>query len=337
MDFKDILKKFWFVMLIAFVFVVYIVALTVQTIKEKPYEVKALQKDGQSVVYNIGDTYYYANDLYDDLYSNFGVNQIWTSYYKSIVSNAVETTETLNNYASYMAQYYLYSYDSEQLASMLKSYGYSGTDDLTNYFLDQAKLTTMISEYLTANYDKYVAPTVEQSNPKKIYHILVKVADIQEVENEDGTTSHVANPTEEESAKLNEVLKALADGTSFKEVATNYSEDSSASQEGLLGIVTLNTSNLVTEFKDTCDELNVGETSEVITTTYGYHIIMAEEATVEELTSDSSFISEITNLFPSVQLQCIVDKANELGYKLYDETLKSQIEATLASGSEVTE
>lgn len=334
MDFKDIFKKFWFVIIIAAVFIVYIVALTVQTIKDQPYEVKSLQKDGKSVVYSIGDKNYYADDLYNDLYTNFGENQVWTSFYKSIVRNGIETTETLNNYASYMAQYYLYNYDENQITSMLKSYGYKGTEDLTNYFLDQGKLTTLISDYLTAHYDEYVTPVVEEISPKKIYHILVKVSDVEEVTDENGVTTHIAHPTEEESAKLDEVVKALDNGEDFKVVASAHSEDTSAAQEGLLGIVTKNTNNLVSEFKNTCDILNVGETSEVITTTYGYHVIYAEEATKEELTSDSSFIGEISNVFPSFQLKCILDKADELGYTLYDENLNSQISAQLAAESE---
>lgn len=334
MDFKDILKKFWFVMIIALVFLGYVIALTIQTVKEKPYEVKSKEVNGQSVIYSVDGTNYFADDLYNDLYSNFGENQVWQSFYKSVIKNGIESTDELNNYASYMAQYYLYSYDESQLTSMLNSYGYNSLDDLTNYFLDQAKVTTLISDYLIANYDEYVAPVVEKVAPKKIYHILVKVADVSEEKDENGNTYHVANPTEEESKKINDALNELKNGADFKDVAVKYSEDTSAAQGGLLGIVTKNTTNLVQEFKDACDVVEIGSTTDIITTTYGYHIIYAENAEIDELTSDSQFITEVTNNFPNVQLKAIMEKADELGYVLYEEHLKAEIEASLASESE---
>ena len=337
MDFKDIFKKFWFVMLIGLVFLVYVVVLIVQTVQAQPYEVKGLEKDGQAVVYTVDDdTYYFADDLYNDLYDMYGMNDVWMSFYKSVVRNGVETTDTLNNYASYLAQYYLSNGDTSSIDSSLKSYGYSGgIDDLTAYFLDQSKVTQLLSDWLIAHYDEYVAPVVETSNPKKISQILIKVADVTETENADGTTTHTANPTEDEQKKLDDVLAALESGEDFADVAEEYSDDSSASNGGLLGIVTTESvENYVTEFKDECLAIQPGETSEVITTSYGYHIIKCEEPAQDELTSDTSFISEIKEVYPNVELQCIMDKADELGYVLYDETLKEEIDLQLNSGSE---
>ena len=120
------------------------------------------------------------------------------------------------------------------------------------------KQQEVIKQYLLDNYDVEVEPKLADINPRKISHILIKVADVTESTDENGNTIHTANPTAEEQAKLDEVLKAL-ETKSFEEVAKEYSEDSSAAIGGLIGIVDANNkSNYVAEFADASMNLNYG-------------------------------------------------------------------------------
>ena len=71
--------------------------------------------------------------------------------------------------------------------------------------------------------------------------------------------------------------------------------------------------------------LNYGEVSDVITTTYGYHIIKCDEASKDELCSDSGFQSSLSS--NAVFFKAIYSKANELNYVINDESLSELIDS----------
>lgn len=324
MDTKDIIKKYWFVAIVGILLVVFIIFYCVDLNKNKEVKVDTLVKDGQTVIYSIdNDTYYFADDLYEDLALDLKANAELNSFILNVCREGVETTSDMSNYAASYAQYVLQSNDKTTIDKQLRQYGYEGSDDLSTYCIDMLKQQEVIKEYLYNNYETEVEPKLAELNPRKISHILIKVADVEEVTNEDGSTTHVAHPSDEEQAKLDAVLEALKTKT-FEEVAKEYSEDSSATIGGLIGIVDVNTkSNYVSEFADASMALNYGEVSDVITTTYGYHIIKCDEASKDELCSDSGFQSSLST--NSVFFKAIYAKANELNFVINDESLSELI------------
>lgn len=326
MDTKDIIKKYWFVALVGILLVVFIIFYCVDLNKNKEVKVDTLVKDGQTVIYSIdNDTYYFADDLYEDLALDLKANAELNSFILNVCREGVETTGDMSNYAASYAQYVLQSNDKTTIDKQLRQYGYEGSDDLSTYCIDMLKQQEVIKEYLYNNYETEVEPKLAELNPRKISHILIKVADVEEVTNEDGTKTHVAHPSDEEQAKLDAVLEALNTKT-FEEVAKEYSEDSSATIGGLIGIVDVNTkSNYVSEFADASMALNYGEVSDVITTTYGYHIIKCDEASKDELCSDSGFQSSLSS--NAVFFKAIYSKANELNYVINDESLSDLIDS----------
>ena len=326
MDTKDIIKKYWFVALVGILLVVFIIFYCVDLNKNKEVKVDTLVKDGQTVIYSIdNDTYYFADDLYEDLALDLKANAELNSFILNVCREGVETTSDMSNYAASYAQYVLQSNDKTTIDKQLRQYGYEGSDDLSTYCIDMLKQQEVIKEYLYNNYETEVEPKLAELNPRKISHILIKVADVEEVTNEDGTKTHVAYPSDEEQAKLDAVLEALNTKT-FEEVAKEYSEDSSATIGGLIGIVDVNTkSNYVSEFADASMALNYGEVSDVITTTYGYHIIKCDEASKDELCSDSGFQSSLSS--NAVFFKAIYSKANELNYVINDESLSELIDS----------
>jgi len=73
-------------------------------------------------------------------------------------------------------------------------------------------------------------------------------------------------------AKIKEAQKKLEAGVDFSEVAREYSEDpGSASKGGDLGFQ--ERGNLVRDFEEAAFKLEVGETSGIVKTEFGYHII----------------------------------------------------------------
>ena len=100
-----------------------------------------------------------------------------------------------------------------------------------------------IEEYYNAHKDEFLTPEKWRAS-----HILVK--------------------TEEEATA---VLTELANGKSFEELAKEKSQDTTASRGGDLSYFTKG--QMVQEFEDAVSKLEVGQTSGIVKTQFGYHII----------------------------------------------------------------
>lgn len=100
----------------------------------------------------------------------------------------------------------------------------------------------------------------------RVRHIFVKAA--------------AALPEEEKKkafAKAEGLLQRLQKGEDFAKVVAEASEDSdTAGKGGDLGVISPGKTNS-TEFEKAVFSLKVGETSAVITSSYGYHIVRVEE------------------------------------------------------------
>ena len=235
----------------------------------------------------------------------------------------------MEDYAASYAAYLLQYYDEETVLTYLRQEGYRSLDDLQDMYLYSLKQGEFIANYYTDHYDEYVKDVVDSENPRIISHILVKVADVEEVTDEEGNTIHIAHPTDEESGRIEEILKEL-ETREFSDVAAQYSDDGSASNGGKLGLVTnTNASNYVQEFADTSLALKPGEVSDVITTTYGYHIIFAEEATTDDLFADSDFLQLIDTTHPEAFYLAVKEAADAQGVKIYSEDLLAALDTTV--------
>lgn len=332
MNTKEILKKYWFVCLVAILLVVFIGVYLSDSIKNKPIEVKGLKHDGKDVIYKLGDdSYYYADDLYNELYPVYGANLAFNSYFHALLNEVVETTDEMETNAANQAAAILQYYDEATIMNALKQGGYNSIDDLTKYCLDSYKYSEFMKKTYTEGYDEYVKPVMEQENPRIISHILIKVADVTVNTDDEGNETYTFNPTEEEQAKLDEVLAKLKESDAdFATIATEYSEDGSASNGGELGVVSeSNKTNYVVPFADAAMKLKDGETSEVVETQYGWHIIKCSIPEFETLFTYTDFTNLLSQYNPNLDAKLILAKADELGYEIVNEDLKNYIKENL--------
>ena len=112
----------------------------------------------------------------------------------------------------------------------------------------------------------YMAHTKDYTTPEqvKVRHILIKV----------GPNDPKADA--EARAKAEDVLKQLKAGGNFADLAKKYSDDpGSKVQGGELGFIQHGTT--VPEFDKAAFALNPGQTSDLVKTQFGYHIIQTEE------------------------------------------------------------
>ncbi len=101
-------------------------------------------------------------------------------------------------------------------------------------------------------------------------HILVKYAGAKKAKPE------VVRTREQACLRAEEARAQLADGKSFADVVSRYSEEPGATtREGSLG--TVERSHVVPAFADAAFELKPGEVSQVVETDFGFHVILRTE------------------------------------------------------------
>ncbi|HEX6829629.1 MAG TPA: peptidylprolyl isomerase, partial [Burkholderiales bacterium] len=116
-----------------------------------------------------------------------------------------------------------------------------------------------IHEFYVANPDKFKRP--EQARAR---HVLIRVHP-----GADAAQRQAAR------ARIEEVLAKARKGGDFAELARKYSEDSSASLGGDLGLFPRG--RMVAPFDEAVFSLKAGQVSDVVETEYGYHVIKLEE------------------------------------------------------------
>jgi len=320
---KDLLKKYWFLGLVALGLFVYLIVYAIQAYQARPVYVETKESDGKSVVYTLNGVDYYADELYDDLeeYANAAAFAKWKSL---VIDEAIEDSEELNTYATNYASYIQQNNEESTIISALKQAGYSnGMDDLFDYCLDLVKSNELNSQYYRTNYDKFVQNVVDSKTPKNIYQILITVEDVEETTDENGNTIYVPNMNEEEQASYDKIVSDLLT-KDFETVAKEYYSEQGSESDGFVGLYTSETSSsrFVTPFANSVNSLSFDEVSEPVASEYGYHIIKVTEPTKDELMEDDQFMSEVANFYSYANVYALKEKADELGYSLSSESLK---------------
>ena len=333
MNTKEILKKFWFVILIGVLFLGLILAYGIDSIKNQEVVKEPKEIDGQYIVYSINGENYTADELYSELKDVYGLQTIYQMYDRLVSDKAINTTQEMKDIASSNAQYLLSYYGKEELDAQMQSIGFAGSDEAYDYYLYIQKAQQLRINYLKEHSEEYVIPFVEKNAPKVISHILVKVADVEEVTNEDGTKTLVAHPTFEEEEKLNDVLKAL-ETEDFATVAKQYSEDGSAQDGGILGYFDNNNTTYVDTFKETAKTVSEGEMSDVFVSEYGYHIIYCNTENLDELYVYTDFLNAMFEAYPNLYNLPLVEKAKELGIEFTDVELYNTLVEAMGVESE---
>lgn len=334
MDKKDFLKKYWFICLIAAALLVFIGIYAADSYKNREITVSNKQIDDKYVVYTVDGEPVYADDFYEKLYAAAGQTQAVVAYERAIFEAGIETTEEMKNNAAAYASTIFQSYSQEYVLSSLKAMGYTnGLDDLTQYYIDAQKQDQMIRDYVTANADAYVVPTLG-TNGRIIYHILVQCETEPVYDEEGNIVEYKANPTEEQTAALNSILEYLSDeNNTFEYAAYQFSEDTGSKDNGgYIGAINEENAAIYDEmFAKAALALNDDEVSDVVVSQFGYHIIKNVGSTVEKALNDYYFLSDLENSYPNLAIKAILEKGAELGFEIKDKELLDSINSQLES------
>lgn len=335
MNLKELMKKYWFVCVVGVALIAFIGIYAADTYKNRELTVQAKDIDGKSAVYSVDGEYVFADDFFDSLYLQNGANCALTKFINAIINDAYETTSEIEELATNNAAGYYQYYGEDYCLQLLNSNGYTGgIKELPQFFIDSQKQLNLYKDYVKANYDElYANYDIETEKPRMVYHILINVADVASSTDEDGNAVYTPNPTEEEQAKIDAVLKALEEGQDFLEVQAQYNDDG-ANDPYFINVS--NSSKLVAPFLNASIELEEGQTTDLVATQYGYHIIKNYGANKDLFVENTTFLNQINQANPNSLLEAIMKKADELGYKLVDEELSNFIDNQL-KGNEVAE
>lgn len=316
----EVLKKQWFVVLIALIFTSFAIYYIYDTNKGK---LPGKSIDGKDVVATIGEQTITADDLYEGLDKTMSGSVASVYFSRYVADQSVETTDALKEeaktnaegYRSYVEQTYGTATD-DMIAASLKQLNFNSLED---YFLIEAKKTKLYQDYYDKHLEELFQPLCEEKNGRVLSHILIKMDDAE-------------NPTEEELAKIEKVDAALAEGEDFGDVAEKYSDDSSASDGGLLGYSDDDTS-YVTAFKETAATLKKGEVSDwvkVTSTNYsGWHKILCVEDSYEGIIENKdvkeSIYSAIESANSTIRSEIIWKAGKKLDISFADKELKAAL------------
>jgi len=130
----------------------------------------------------------------------------------------------------------------------------------TESYTDKLKVKEReIRRYYKKNIDSYVTPP-----EVKARHILVKIVP-------DAPEKILL----EKQEKLKKLLEKIRNGESFEELAKKHSEDGTSSEGGDLGW--FGPGEMVPAFEDAAFSLEIGQTSEIVRSPFGLHLIKIED------------------------------------------------------------
>jgi peptidyl-prolyl cis-trans isomerase D len=138
-------------------------------------------------------------------------------------------------------------------------------------FLDKSKVMGQVQvapEELRAYYNQHQNEYRVQDEVK-VSHILIKTP----VAGADGKVDEKG--VEEARKKAEDVLKQVKGGAKLEDLAKKYSDDPSAKQGGELGWI--GRGRTVPEFEKAAFSLGKGQTSDLVKSSYGFHIIRTED------------------------------------------------------------
>ncbi len=317
---KEFLKKNWFVAVLA----VILLGITIFFVYDQNKDaLPGKTAGGSGVVYTFDGKDVTADDLYDKFYAKDGKDAAFIVMQRKLLDQVAKTTDDMEKNAKALAQQYINyyaNYYGDYAATYLEQQAEAlGYESFVQYLLYSEKSEILDRAYIKAHLDDFWAAFTERYSPRIVSHVLVQFEDVEK-------------PTEEETAKLEEVKKAWASGEyTFAQLAEKYSDDAgSAVNGGKIGYLDKNSYNTyVKEFVDNGLATKAGETSEWFTSKYGYHMIHVDTDAAEDLLEEINCLERILTMYPNMEKAAMWDKMNELGVKFHAEGLEDSIKAAL--------
>lgn len=235
-------------------------------------------QDGKQVVAEINGKQFTAEDLFDELKSQYGVSAL-VNMIDNYIANE-EMTDEIKEEAKKQAESLVNTYkayNSTDWNKFLNSNGFANENELSEYFQANYQQQLVVEKYVKENVIK--DEDIQKYYDEDIYgEITVRHILIKPETKTDMTDAEKKEAKEKALASAKEIIASLKDSTNLEEdvskLAKEKSADTGSASEGGLIQNFTNESGLVKEFFEASVKLEVGKlTEEPVETEYGYHII----------------------------------------------------------------
>ena len=217
----------------------------------------------------------------------------------------------------------------ENLNRQLKSLGMS-VEQLRTRMLEETTAEAVVERELNIKigdadikkfYDENPAK-FEQPEMVRASHILLSTKD------ETAKTELTDAQKAAKRKKLEDILKRARAGEDFAKLAKEYSEDPGSKNNG--GEYTFPRGQMVPEFEAAAFSLNTNQVSDIITTSFGYHIIKLQEKMPAKKLELAKVSQEVRDYLKSQAVQKdlpgFIDKMKkEANVEILDEKLKTPV------------
>ncbi len=276
------------------------------------------------------------DDLYKDLKTRYAMNYLINEFDERILNKEYDDSEEAKNYVENQMKIYrlYYGNDDSKLLTELQNAGYSSLSEFedvikTSYKRTLAKKDYMKNTITDSEIEKYYKDNVY--GDITVSHILVKVDSTG-----DNTDDEKKTAEEKSQDKIKEIYEKLDSGTSFAEVAKEYSEDvATSSNGGRIGTFNKGemTEKFNAEFENAVLNLETGKyTTKTIKSSYGYHIIYKDEQkekpaleTIKQTIIDTLVDEKIKEDTKS-EYKAMIELRKKYGLTFNDEELNTQYE-----------
>ena len=321
----EILKKNWFVVLIAVLLCGFAIYYVWDTTKDF---VKGKSVDGKDVIASIDNYDLTADDLYGEI-ERFSVSQLYYRFRNAVIEQTVtEETDEMKENADKLKENLeaqaqsSSSYSADELISnMLESVGLE-SDELDRFCMLAQKESVMQRDYVGKNYDTLMK---DVKNAHIISLIEISVSDADAL-------------SDDESETKEKIDAALKKGTAFADVAADYTQSTQTDENGLYGYVDSETeasSTLTDDMLKAALALKEGETSSWIKVSGDsgdklvliYADVVGKDNIKASKDSDvwSSLVSALISRNSTLSSEILFDAADQLEITFTDDTMLSRL------------
>lgn len=321
----EILKKNWFVVLIAVLLCGFAIYYVWDTTKDF---VKGKSVDGKDVIASIDNYDLTADDLYGEI-ERFSVSQLYYRFRNAVIEQTVtEETDEMKENADKLKENLeaqaqsSSSYSADELISnMLESVGLE-SDELDRFCMLAQKESVMQRNYVEKNYDTLMK---DVKNAHIISLIEISVSDADAL-------------SDDESETKEKIDAALKKGTAFADVAADYTQSTQTDENGLYGYVDSETeasSTLTDDMLKAALALKEGETSSWIKVSGDsgdklvliYADVVGKDNIKASKDSDvwSSLVSALISRNSTLSSEILFNAADQLEITFTDDTMLSRL------------
>ena len=230
----------------------------------------ATLKDGTQPIATISGKNITADELYEDMKSQYPINVLLDKIDNIILTKKYKEDDTMKDKVNSNAEYYLNMYkqyykDITDENELLEKMGFASYDKYLEYLKLDYRKTKYTEEYIK---DNLTDDEIQKYYDENVFgdincqHVLVKV------KSDDSSTEGLSDDDAKKLAE--EIIKKINDGTSWEDIQKEYKDQVTYEDLGYQSWDASLETNFLTAIKD-MDENSFSK--EPVKTSYGYHVI----------------------------------------------------------------